>query len=115
MNSGHVTLAAPSGLQPPHAPHGQELAAQALLAQPAKEVVQTHAVTANYNQVYRLQLLAEQVHIHVLFSLQVLLLARNDDETIRLAEGRHRAGTLAHRIGDQARRRSFFNRSGARR
>src|SRR5207245_10241977 len=78
VNAGQVALAAPGGIQATRAADRQRLGPVPLLLQPAKEVIESHAVAADDDEIRRPQPAAEQMYVHDFADFEVLALAGND-------------------------------------
>src|SRR5262249_62160844 len=85
MYAGEVALSPAGGCQPAHAADGEELGVNSLSLKLTQEVIQSQAMTTDYNQVGESHCLTQEVNLYHRIGLHILLLAGNDHKTIRPA------------------------------
>ena len=103
VRSGQVALASSCREYSPHAADCEAAAQEALLPQYSQQVIQTHTMAAHHHQIWGLHRLSQQLHFDRTTGFEQFHLAWNFNKSISAGESSHGSGTLACRVGGEAR------------
>src|SRR5215472_16207430 len=101
MNAGDVAFAALGGCEASHASDVKRLGAESLANELARKKIETHAMTADDDEIGRFQSLPEKLHRNRFAGIEHLSVLVDGDEAVSAAERRDRTRSLTHRIGQQ--------------